>query len=128
MTSARSPDVEAFLGRLTPGTKPIVLALREVIRRVVPRAAESVVWGALSYHRPWIGGRVRGAVCQIVVKRDRVRLDFIHGARLPDPHGWLRGERLSKRYVPIEDVAQARRADLAFLIREASIYEPPERR
>jgi hypothetical protein len=105
-------------------TRRIVEALRKVIRRAAPGAEESVLWGGLSYHRPWIGGRVKGAVCQVGVKDDQVRLDFIHGIRLPDPRGLLRGDRLSKRYVPIPTVASARNPAIAALIEAAAEFIP----
>lgn len=102
------------------GAVPIVTALRKLVRRLVPEALETTVWGAISFHRPRIGGRVKGAVCQIVVKDGRVRLDFIHGIRLADPSRLLRGDGLSKRHVPIATVADARRPAIAALIREAA--------
>jgi hypothetical protein len=114
-------DVQAFLDGLSPATRPLVVALRDVVQRTVPHAEESVVWGSLSYHRPEIGGRVRGAVCQIVVRRGQVRLDFIHGIRLLDPCGLLQGDQVSKRFVPIETVADAGRLEVVALLREAAL-------
>jgi len=119
-------DFRAFLDGLTPEAREIVHALRRVIRRTVPEAEESLLWGGLSYHRPEVGGRVKGAVCQIVAKRGRVRLDFIHGIRLADPRGVLRGKLVSKRYVPIETVADAERPEVAALIREAAALDPTQ--
>ena len=83
-----------------------------------------LLWGGLSYHRPQVGGRVKGAVCQIVAKRDKVRLDFIHGIRLADPCSLLQGNRVSKRFVPIETVKDAERPEIADLIREAATLDP----
>jgi len=119
-------DVEAFLDALAPDTRRLVLALRDVARRTVPHAEESVLWGGLSYHRPQVGGRVKGAVCQIVAKGDKVRLDFIHGVRLADPRGLLLGNRVSKRFVPIGSVADAGRREVADLIRDAAALDPAE--
>src|SRR5262245_8729864 len=116
----RQTDLKAFLDGLAPETSELVSALRDVIRRTVPHAEESVAWGSLSYHRPEVGGRVKGAVCQIVVKRGQVRLDFVHGIRLPDPGRLLRGNRLSKRFVPIGTVADAERPEIAILTQEAA--------
>jgi hypothetical protein len=90
-------SVEAFLDALRPDTRQLVLALRNVVRRTVPHAEESLLWGSLSYHRPAVGGRVKGAVCQIVVRGGQVRLDFIHGIWLEDPCGLLQEHRVSKR-------------------------------
>jgi hypothetical protein len=122
----RQTDLKAYLDTLAPEISPLVLALRDVVRRTVPHAEESLLWGGLSYHRPQVGGRVKGAVCQIVVKRGQVRLDFIHGIRLADPSGLLQGERLSKRFVPIGTVADAERPEIANLIREAAALDPTE--
>ncbi len=121
-------DVRGFLDGLLPGPREIVLALREAVRRIAPDAEETVLWGGLSYHTPWIGGRVKGALCQITAKRDEVRLEFIHGIRLVDPTGLLRGDRLSKRFIPIRSVAEARRPEIAALILEASTIEFPASR
>jgi hypothetical protein len=122
----RQADLKEFLDALPPDTRQLVLALRDVVRRTVPHAEESLLWGGLSYHRPEVGGRVKGAVCQIVAKQGEVRLDFIHGARLPDPSGLLHGKRVSKRYVPIGAVADAERPEVTDLIREAAALDPAE--
>lgn len=118
------PEVSQFLVGLPGWAKPRVAALRRLVRTVVPQAEESVVWNSLSYHRPELGGRVKGAVCLIVVRRDAVRLDFIHGVRLADPAGLLRGRGVAKRYVPIESPADAEVAELAELIRCAAQFDP----
>ena len=122
----REFDLAALLDGLCPETRKLVTALRRVVRRTVPQAVESLVWGSISYHRTQVGGRVKGAVCQIVFKAGRVRLDFIHGVRLTDPSGILRGDRVSKRYVPIETVSDAERPEIVVLIREAAALDPTD--
>jgi hypothetical protein len=117
-------DVRAFLSSLHPEVRGVVSALRAVVRRVVPAAEESVLWGGLSYHRPEVGGRVKGGVCFIGVKRGKVRLDFIHGVRLADPSGFLQGRLRSKRYVSIESIADTQRPEIEALIREAAALDP----
>ena len=113
-------DAAQFVAALPAPAQRIVRALRALIRRTVPDAEESLLWGGLSYHRPHVGGRVKGAVCQIGCKGGDVRLEFIHGARLADPHRLLRGTRFSKRYVVVDGVAGARRRELAELLRAAA--------
>jgi hypothetical protein len=122
----KQADLDAFLDPLLLEEKPVVLALRKVVRRTVPQAEESLLWCSLSYHRPQVGGRVKGAVCQIVVKGGKVRLDFIHGIRLADPCGLLQGNRVSKRFVPIGSVAEAERPEIAELIRQAAAVDPEQ--
>jgi hypothetical protein len=64
----RDDDLTRFLDGLLPEAREIVLGLRNVIRQTVPQAEESILWDGLSYHRPEVGGRVKGAVCQINAK------------------------------------------------------------
>jgi len=120
----KQADLKEFLDALAPDAKRLVLALRTVVRRTVPHAEESLLWGALSYHLPKVGGRVKGAVCQIGVKRGQVRLDFIHGVRLVDATGLLQGDRLSKRFIPMGSVSDAERPEVAALIQEAAALDP----
>jgi hypothetical protein len=119
-------DPRNFLEGLSSEDREIVLALREVVLRIAPGIEETLLWGGLSYHRPRVGGRVKGAVCQVGVKRGRVHLGFIHGIRLADPAGLLRGEGLSKRHVVIESVADAGRLEIAELIRQAAALDPTQ--
>jgi hypothetical protein len=119
-------DLKEFLDGLPRQSRRLVLALRNVIRCLVPQAEESLLWDGLSYHRPEVGGRVKGAVCLVGVKRGQVRLDFIHGIRLTDPSGLLQGDRLSKRFIPIETVADVERPEVAALIQEAAALDPKQ--
>ena len=66
----------------------------------------------------------QGAVCQVVVKGEKVRLDFIHGIRLADPCGLLQGDGVSKRFVPIGAAADAERPKVTALIRQAAALDP----
>jgi hypothetical protein len=120
------PGVMAFLDALAPETRELVRALRNMVRCTVPHAEESLLWDGLSYHRPEVGGRVKGAVCQIGVKRGQVRLDFIHGIRLTDPCGLLQGDRKSKRFIPISSITDAERPEIAAWIREAAALDPTQ--
>lgn len=116
----RERDLAGLLDGLEPANRKIVLALRKVIAKAIPAAEESVLWGGISYHRPWVGGRVKGAVCQITAKHGEVRLDFIHGVRLQDPHRLLQGNLVSKRFILIQSQAEAELAEISDLIREAA--------
>jgi hypothetical protein len=118
-------DPDSFVAALPADVREIVNALRDVIRQAIPAAKETIVWGGLSYHRPDVGGRVKGAVCQIGAKGGHVRLDFIHGIHLADPHRLLEGDQKSKRSLRIDSVWAAERPEVAALIREAALV--PER-
>ena len=119
----RDRDVGAFFARLSPEARRIAMALRDTVLENAPGVAETLLWGALSYHRPAVGGRVKGAVCSIDCKRGGVRLEFIHGIRLSDPTRMLRGKRISKRSVLVCAIDAARSPALAALVREAAALE-----
>lgn len=116
-------EVAAYLARLKPSQKKLVTALRQTVRANAQEAEETVLWGGLSYHRPRVGGRVKGALCHICVKRGKVRLDFIHGIRLADPYGLLEGKLKSKRWLNIRSLSDIKRPGIAVLIREAAAIE-----
>ncbi|MFO0864480.1 MAG: DUF1801 domain-containing protein [Gemmataceae bacterium] len=117
-------DISEFIAGLPPDMRRLVSALRKLVRRTAPEAEESMVWGSLSYHRPNVGGRVKGSLCLIVAKKGEVRLDFIHGVRLADPASLLRGRQTSKRYVLIENRAMIDLPEVADLIRQAAEFDP----
>ena len=67
---------------------------------------------------------MKGAICQIELDGELVRVSFIHGARLRDPYSLLTGERLSKRYVSIDSYEQAPWDQIRNLIEEAAALDP----
>jgi len=117
-------DVRTFLAVLSPEARRIVKWLRRLVRGVAPAAIETVLWGGLSYHLAFLGGRVKGAVCQIGVRSNQVELGFIHGVLLPDPARLLRGTGKSKRSVRVARVGEHPEATLASLIRSAVEIRP----
>ena len=82
-------EVEAFLQHTPASMQEIVLELRNVIASVASDAVEVVRWGGLSYFHAGRGGIVSAGICQIGIHENYVRLDFIHGAFIADPHHLL---------------------------------------
>lgn len=118
-----STAVEHYLQFARPDLREIALELRNLVASVCPSATERILWGGLSYHDAIKGGPVKGAICQIAVERDCVKLAFIHGARLNDPDALLEGERLSKRYITVDEYEGAPWHSLRDLIAEAAALE-----
>ena len=67
-------EVERFLTYNRPDIREIVLELRDLVWQVCPYATERILWGSLSYHNSAKGGPVKGAICQIEIEKDRIRL------------------------------------------------------
>ncbi len=113
-----------FLAVLSPEVRRVVRELRRLVKGAVPAATETVLWGGLSYHLAFLGGRVGGAVCQIRARGGRVELGFIHGVLLPDPKHLLQGSGKSKRAVRVENVESVDRRALTDLVRSAVKMRP----
>ncbi|MDP1713906.1 MAG: DUF1801 domain-containing protein [Anaerolineales bacterium] len=56
--------------------------------------------------------------------KDHVRLAFIHGAFLPDPHKLLRGTQKAKRFIEIKSYDNAPWDDFKELVLSASKFDP----
>jgi hypothetical protein len=116
--------IENFLKFTSPHLQEIVLELRNIIFSVAPDAAEVVRWGGLSYFHEGHGGIVSAGICQIEIHKELVRLAFIHGAFLLDPHKLLCGTQKAKRYIEIDSYDNAPWDDLKELISSASKFDP----
>lgn len=118
--------VEKFLRFKRPDLAEIALELRDVVSTRCPEAEERILWGGLSYHDPSKGGPVKGAICQIELRPDHVRLSFIHGVRISDPDQLLSGGRRSKRYVMLERYDATPWDSVAELIARAAELDPTQ--
>jgi hypothetical protein len=119
-----SVEIERFLSFARPEVRDMVLELRSLVSSVCPNATERILWGGLSYHDSAKGGPVKGAICQIELDRNHVRISFIHGARLRDPESMLVGDQLSKRHLPVVSYERAPWDAIRGLIEEAAALDP----
>lgn len=93
--------------------RPILKALRKLVREAAPRAEETIKWGNPTY--------VQGDnVCYLAaMKGGYVNLGFFRGAELPNPKGLLEGTGKGLRHVKVRSVADIKQADLKRLVRAA---------
>jgi hypothetical protein len=117
-------QVETFLQRIPSPLQDIVFELRNIIATVAPTATEVILWKGINYYFKERGGPVSAGICQINVLEDHVRLGFIHGIYLPDPHGLLEGDCKVKRFVRIISYESAPWDDLRNLITASSRFDP----
>ncbi len=116
--------IETFLQHTPLYLQEIVLELRNIIASVAPDATEVIRWGGLSYFHEGRGGIVSAGICQIEIRKEHVRLAFIHGAFLPDPRKLLHGTQKYKRFTKIDSYDNAPWDDLKELISSASKFDP----
>lgn len=117
-------EVETFLQNTPANLQEIVLELRNIIVSVTPDAVEVIRWGGLSYFHEERGRIVSAGICQIGLKRDHVRLAFIHGAFIPDPRHMLEGNQKAKRFLRIESYESAPWDYFKELIAASAKFDP----
>ena len=117
-------QIELFLQNEPLQVQEIVLELRNIIIAAAPDATEVIRWRGLSYFHFGRGGIVSAGICQIGIHERHVRLAFIHGAFLPDPHHLLEGNQKAKRFVRIESYKSAPWETLIEMIKTSSQFDP----
>jgi hypothetical protein len=117
-------QIEIFLQHTPAQLQDIVLELRNIIASIAPDAVEVVRWGGLSYYHEGRGGIVSAGICQIGLHKDHIRLEFIHGAFLPDPRNLFEGTQKYKRYVRVRSFDEAPWDYLKELIASAAKFDP----
>ncbi len=117
-------EIEVLLQRTPRHLQEIVLELRNMIAEAAPDAGEVLRWGDLSYFHAGRGGIISAGICQIEIRDDHVRLAFIHGAFLSDPHHLLEGSQKAKRFIRITSYDNAPWDDFKELILSAAKFDP----
>lgn len=116
--------IQIHLQKLKPQLIDIVLELRNMVALIDPDATEVIHRYGLTYFDASRGGPVSAGICQILFGEDQIRLDFIHGAFLPDPRHLLEGDRIAKRFVRIASFDDAPWNDLMDLIKASYQFDP----
>jgi hypothetical protein len=128
--AAASPDPQAqlkgFIAKFTPEHQTLIRAVRRALRARFPTAVEMVydnynffVIGYSPTERP------SDAIVSLVAGANGVGLCFIHGAKLPDPAGVLRGAGKQTRSIHLESAAVLARPEVATLLTAATARGKP---
>jgi hypothetical protein len=105
--------------------RELLVALRALVRRVVPAAREEMKWRVPFYSH-------HGMLCCFEMSgRDAVVMCFCWGAELEDPDGILGGEWRRTRTITLRSLRDVRRRALADMLRRAverNVARLPRRR
>ncbi len=92
--------------------------LREIIHRADPDIVEEVKWIRPSNPLGSATFEHDGIVCVLVILKERVRMSFMEGSSLPDPHGLFNAQLEGKsRAIDFRQGDDLPEAELAELIR-----------
>ncbi|HLK04219.1 MAG TPA: DUF1801 domain-containing protein [Candidatus Acidoferrum sp.] len=110
---AASAAIDLYVARENPALVHVVDALRDLVKKVIPRATEAMnPWGVPVFE--W-----NGPLFYLRVGKKHVTFGFSRGSALKDPAKLLEGEGRNLRHMKISDAAQTRDPNLKSLLLQA---------
>jgi hypothetical protein len=105
--------IDGYVERKNPKLKPVIDALRALVRKTVPQSREAInPWGVPIFE--W-----NGALGYLMVGKNHVTFGFPRGTALRDPTKLLEGTGKNLRHVKLREVADVHDANLKQLILQA---------
>ena len=108
-----SKDVESWYAGAPEAVRPLLGALRQLVRSTAPDAAEQLKWARPCYSNE------RGLFCYLHHGKGYATLGFQKGASLADPENLLEGSGKAMRHVKVRSIEALDERALGDLIREA---------
>jgi hypothetical protein len=96
--------------------RPIVAALRDLVRECAPDAAEVVMYGSPAW-------KAHKALAIISVSKTHLTFAFERGAEFDDPHGLLAGSGKKTRHVKLKSLDDVNEAALRDYITQAATLD-----
>lgn len=119
-----SRELETHFSYLPSDLLNVVVEIHNIVAAIVPSASLDFHRKGVTYFDPDRGGHVSAGICQTILVPGQVRLAFIHGACLPDPHHLLQGKTYPKRYLEINTFDSAPWEAITELISKSSKFDP----
>lgn len=98
-------------------TKRLVNKLRKTILQTVPESKEKIwrIWNAIGYRHPQAG-----TFCGIFLMKDGIKIYFMHGKSLRDPHKILEGKHLKMtRFIQLKTESDIKLKPFKELLKES---------
>lgn len=116
--------LEQHLKHLSEDKIEIVLEIRNIVAGICPDAVERLDRRGIVYYDAKRGGPVKGGICFLLFEPDHIRLDFAHGAFLPDPAHLIEGDNLAKRGLKLGNYDAIPWDDITDLIHASANFDP----
>ncbi len=108
-----SAAIDAYVEEKNPKLKPVMDAVRALVRKAVPKSREAInPWGLPIFE--W-----NGTLCYLMAGKNHVTFGFPRGTSLRDPTKLLKGTGKSLRHVKLREVSDVHDANLKQLILQA---------
>jgi len=113
--TAAPKAIDAYVQQRNPALKNVVSAVRRLMKKTVPAAAEAInPWGVPVFE-------LNGTLCFMMVGKHHVSLGFAQGTSLPDPARLLEGTGKNIRHVKLKTADQVSNPHLQNLLIEAAV-------
>ena len=110
--------IEAFFAGYPPEVQSISRILRAMVQNAMPLANE-ILFAKQNHIAYSFSMSRRDTICYICPLKDYVRLGFMFGTHLPDPHQLLIGEGQRLRHVKVRTGEEAKNPALKQLVEDA---------
>lgn len=110
--------IEAFFADYPPAVQAISRTLRAMVLSTMPQANE-ILFAKQNHIAYTFSMSRRDTICYICPLKDYVRLGFMFGTHLPDPHQLLIGEGQRLRHVKVRTSEAAKNPGLKQLVEAA---------
>jgi hypothetical protein len=108
--------IDAYVAQRNPALKDVVAAVRRLVKKTVPAAAEAInPWGVPVFE-------LNGTICFLMVGKQHVSLGFAQATSLPDPAKLLEGSGKNIRHVKLRAADQVGNPHLENLLIEAAFF------
>ena len=119
-----SNPIEDFILTYPPAIQAISRELRVMVQGALPHANE-LLFASQNHFSYSLNLSSSGTVCYICPMKDYVRLGFMYGAAIPDPHKMLEGEGIRLRHVKVRSLEATHYPALPLLVEAPGLRRSP---
>jgi hypothetical protein len=105
--------VDEFVeSKVLPEFRPVVAAIRSLMKEAAPGAKEVISYGTPMYIQ-------NQTLAWITPNKKGITFGFMHGARFEDKYGLLRGTAKHAKHVKMKNLDQVNKAALKYYVKQA---------
>ena len=111
--------VDEFVeNKVLPEYRPLVAAIRSLMKEAAPRAKEVISYGTPMYVQ-------NKTLAWITPNKQGITLGFMHGANFEDKYGLLRGTAKHAKHVKMKNLDQVNKPALKYYVKQAIKLDKP---
>jgi hypothetical protein len=109
--------VDEFVeSKVLPEFRPVVAAIRSLMKEAAPGAKEVISYGTPMYIQ-------NQTLAWITPNKKGITFGFMHGARFEDKYGLLRGTAKHAKHVKMKNLDQVNKSALKYYVKQALMLD-----